>query len=73
MPPALTPELPAVPPPALDLAPSPPPPAGKPFYRKTWFWGAVGVVVLTAAIVLIATSGAGDQAPTTTLGNMRAF
>ena len=73
MPPTLTPDLPAVPPPALEVGPPSPPPPGKPFYRKSWFWGAVGVVVLTAAIVLIATTGSEDQAPSTTLGNMRAF
>ncbi|HVY38197.1 MAG TPA: hypothetical protein VHM31_09680 [Polyangia bacterium] len=72
--PTLTPDLPVVAAPALDQpSPAGPPPQGKPFYRKDWFWGAVGVVVLTAAIVLVATSGSSSDAPMTTLGNMRAF
>ena len=45
----------------------------RPFYRRDWFWGAVGVVVTTAIILLFATSSSGEQPPTTTLGNMRAF
>jgi hypothetical protein len=48
-------------------------PPRPPFYHRNWFWGAVGVVVLTTAIVLIATSTARDEPPSTTLGNMRAF
>ncbi len=71
--PTLTAEPPAVPPPALEAPAPPPPPPRKPFYRKDWFWGAVGVVVLTVGIVLIATSGSDAKAPSTTLGNMRAF
>jgi hypothetical protein len=72
--PTLTPDLPVVAAPALDQpAPAGPVRQGKPFYRKDWFWGAIGVMVLTAAIVLVATSGSSADAPTTTLGNMRAF
>jgi hypothetical protein len=44
----------------------------RPFYRKLWFWGAVGVVVATAAIILIATHG-GQDTPSTTFGDMHAF
>ncbi|HVT10157.1 MAG TPA: hypothetical protein VHO67_22010 [Polyangia bacterium] len=72
--PTLTPDLPVVAAPALDQpSPAGPPVQGKPFYRKDWFWGALGVVVLTAAIVLVATSGSSSDPPSTTLGNMRAF
>ncbi|HVV15946.1 MAG TPA: hypothetical protein VHH90_01985 [Polyangia bacterium] len=74
MSPTLTPDLPAVAAPALDQpTPAGPVPQGKAFYRKDWFWGALGVVVLTATIVLVATSGSSPDAPVTTLGNMRAF
>ena len=49
-----------------------PPP--EPYYRKIWFWGAVGVVVVTVAVILIAGSGSsGPATPTTTFGNMDAF
>ncbi len=71
--PTLTPDLPPVPAPTLEAPAMPPPPPRKPFYRKDWFWGAIGVVVLTVGIVLIATSGSDPQAPSTALGNMRAF
>lgn len=71
--PTLTPD-PAAPAPPLTLEnrPSPPPDAPKPFYRKAWFWGAVGVVVVTAAIILIASQSEGGP-PDTHLGNMHAF
>ena len=72
--PTLTPEVPAVAAPALEApAPGPPTPRGTPFYRKDWFWGAVGVAVLTLGIVLLATSGSNGDSPPTTLGNMHAF
>jgi hypothetical protein len=44
-----------------------------PFYRKEWFWGTVGIVVLTTAIILVASASPGPSPPTTTLGNMHAF
>ena len=44
-----------------------------PFYRKDWFWGAVGVVILTTAIILVSVASSGADTPSTTLGNMRAF
>lgn len=72
--PTLTPE-PATPPPlALDL-PAQPNPAGRPtpFYRKDWFWGALGLAVLTTAVILVSVASSGTDTPTTTLGNMRAF
>jgi len=49
-----------------------PPP--KPFYRRYWFWGAVGVVAVTALVVVIAvSSSSGPDTPQTTLGNKSAF
>jgi hypothetical protein len=72
--PTLTPE-PAPPPPlALDL-PAQPNAAGRPtpFYRKDWFWGALGLAVLTTAVILVSIASSGTDTPTTTLGNMRAF
>ncbi len=71
----LTPDLSASPPLVLEApSPAPAPPPRPPFYRRDWFWGAVGLVALTAAILLIATTASTDQAPPpTTLGNMRAF
>lgn len=46
----------------------------RPFYRKAWFWGAVGVVLATTAIILVASAGsAGPGTPATDLGNMHAF
>jgi hypothetical protein len=45
-----------------------------PFYKKNWFWGTVGLVVLTTAIIVVSsTSTSGTSPPTTTLGNMHAF
>jgi hypothetical protein len=57
-----------VPPPGADLTQPRPP-----FYRKPWFWGAVGVAVLTGVIILVAVSASGNPKPDTTLGDMRAF
>jgi hypothetical protein len=72
-PPVLTPEPPqALPPLTLDQG-APPAAQPVPFYRKDWFWGAVGVVVLTTAVILIASATSNTDAPATTLGNMRAF
>jgi hypothetical protein len=44
-----------------------------PFYRKEWFWGTVGLVVLTTAIIITASATSGTAPPATTLGNMHAF
>ena len=44
-----------------------------PFYEKTWFWVATGVVVATAAIILMAVLGSNDGPPNTKFGNMNAF
>ena len=45
-----------------------------PFYQKLWFWGAVGVVVVSAVLITIASTGSsGPDAPATTLGDMHAF
>ena len=70
--PTLTAAPPALPPLTLDQGP-PAAPGHVPFYRKDWFWGAVGVVVLTAAIILFSAESPGPGTPTTTLGDMRAF
>jgi hypothetical protein len=63
-------------PPALEaplLAP-PPPPRRVPFYQRHWFWGAVGVVVVTGMILFaVALSNADPVKPQTRLGDMRAF
>ena len=57
---------------AVDVAPMTPPPSPEPpFYKRHWFWGAIGVVALTAVVIVVASSGP-DQ-PDTNLGNMRAF
>ena len=64
------------PPPQLlvtDAAAAAPPPP-EPFYKKLWFWGAVGVVVLTFTVITIASSdSSGPGVPNTTFGNMHAF
>jgi len=73
----LPPELAPAPPLTLEApAPAPIMPlrSHRPFYRRDWFWGAIGVAIMTTVIVLLATSGSGSQQPpATTLGNMRAF
>ncbi|HEY2899689.1 MAG TPA: hypothetical protein VGL59_03860 [Polyangia bacterium] len=56
----------------IPLAPPPPPP-NKPFYKKAWFWGAIGVVALTAGAIWLANSSSGPSTPNTTLGDKRAF
>ena len=48
-------------------------PGTSPFYRKDWFWGGVGLVVLTAVILLFSAESWNPATPTTTLGDMRAF
>lgn len=35
---------------ALQQAPAAPPPASPPFYRRVWFWGAVGAVVVAGVV-----------------------
>ncbi len=43
-------------------------------YETRWFWGALGVVVITAAVVLVlAVNSANPTTPSTKLGDMRAF
>jgi hypothetical protein len=56
------------------LTPVPPAARPKPFYRRSWFWGTVGVVLLTGAIIGILSLQPTDPAtPSTKLGDMRAF
>src|SRR4030095_10734214 len=81
-PPAAPPAPPSAPeppaPPPLQLtertpyaAPAPQP---EPFYRQWWFWGAVGVVAATVAIILVWNLGSNDSGPpSTTFGDMHAF
>jgi hypothetical protein len=64
--------------PALIAAPGelsalPPPEERPPFYKETWFWAVVGVVVLTATMITIGIASQGPATPKTDLGNMRAF
>ena len=70
----LTPEPAPAPPLELDRRTAQPPSERPvPFYRKNWFWGTVGLVVLTTAIIVVSASISGSSPPTTTLGNMHAF
>ena len=65
---------PAVGPPLALEAPAPTAQRPAPFYQKLWFWGAVGVVVVSAVLITIASSGSsGPDTPATTLGDMHAF
>jgi hypothetical protein len=51
-----------------------PAPGPEPIYRKVWFWGAVGVVVATVALILIWNLSSNENGPpATTFGNMNAF
>jgi hypothetical protein len=69
---AATPEAPALTAPLI--LPEPPAPRREPIYRKRWFWGAVGVLLLTGAVVLLVSLSNQDPAtPNTRLGDMRAF
>ena len=59
---------------ALEQRMPPPAPRRAPFYRRDWFWAAVGVVAISTAIILVSVSSAGNpDAPASTLGNMHAF
>jgi hypothetical protein len=56
------------------VVPAPPAPRHRRFYEQHWFWGAVGVVVVTGMIVLALSLNNADPAtPNTRLGDMRAF
>ncbi|HXT99922.1 MAG TPA: hypothetical protein VN903_02955 [Polyangia bacterium] len=49
-------------------------PRPEPFYDKPWFWGALGVVVATVAIILVWNISSNRKGPPdTTFGNMNAF
>jgi hypothetical protein len=72
----LTPELSSTSAPPLELDRRTGQPASErpvPFYKKDWFWGTVGLVVLTATIIVLSTATSDTSPPTTTLGNMHAF
>ncbi|HSZ84248.1 MAG TPA: hypothetical protein VLA14_18310 [Polyangia bacterium] len=68
---------PGAPPPAVvqgSLGSLPPREQRPKVYETRWFWGAVGVVVVTAAIVLaLGLSSRNPTTPSTKLGDMRAF
>ena len=73
LPPAAEPAMPS-PATAPLVVPAPPAPRDEPLYRRHWFWGAVGALVLTGAIVLaVSLSSSDPSTPTTKLGDMRAF
>ena len=72
----LTPELSPTSAPPLELDRSTAQPASErpvPFYKKSWFWGTVGLVVLTTALIVLSTATSDPSPPMTTLGNMHAF
>jgi hypothetical protein len=71
---------------APDAAPAPPlvlsqrtdpaqqAPREEPLYRQTWFWAAIGVVFVTATVILFVTlRDKANEPPNTTFGNMHAF
>jgi len=73
LPPAAEPAMPS-PATAPLVVPAPPAPRDEPLYRRHWFWGAVGALVLTGAIVLaVSLSSSDPSTPSTKLGDMRAF
>jgi hypothetical protein len=46
----------------------------QPLYRQTWFWAALGVVFVTATVILFFTlRDEASEPPSTTYGNMNAF
>jgi hypothetical protein len=54
--------------------PPPPEPQQLPLYRRNWFWGAIGVVLVTGVVLLfVSLSNADPPTPGTRLGDMRAF
>ena len=56
------------------VVPPPPAPRREPIYHKDWFWGAVGVILVTGAVIFVLAVSSGDPTtPTTKLGDMRAF
>jgi hypothetical protein len=49
-------------------------PRPEPLYQKTWFWAAVGVVFVTATVILFMTLRENaNRPPDTTFGNMNVF
>src|SRR5262249_14761760 len=74
--PTMAPEPAGAPPLVLSerTAPLQTPPQPEPFYYKLWFWGAVGAVVATVAIILVWNLSSNEKGPPdTTFGNMNAF
>ncbi len=55
-------------------APAPPPRRARRVYKEKWFWGLVGAVVITGAIIAVVSLQSSDPTtPNTKLGDMRAF
>ncbi|HVU50958.1 MAG TPA: hypothetical protein VHL80_09750, partial [Polyangia bacterium] len=56
------------------LVEPPPAPRQVPVYRRNWFWGAIGVALVTGVVVLfLSLSNQDPPTPGTRLGDMRAF
>jgi hypothetical protein len=56
------------------VVPPPMAPRQLPLYRRNWFWGAIGIVLVTGVVVLfLSLSNADPTTPNTRLGDMRAF
>jgi tetratricopeptide (TPR) repeat protein len=77
--PAATPIIASPPPPpahsaeAASLGSGPGEPVAPPFYRRLWFWSAVGVAVLAAgaAVYVVGSQPASPRGPQPTLGTLR--
>jgi len=54
--------------------PPPQAPQQLPLYRRNWFWGAIGLVLVTGVVILfVSLSNQDPTTPGTRLGDMRAF
>jgi hypothetical protein len=47
----------------INASGQPAPAASRPFYKRWWFWTAVGVVVAGAAITAVAVASGGTSRP----------
>jgi len=45
----------------------------RPYYRKAWFWGVVGVVAVTTVVIILASSSSGPNKAGHHLGDMGGF
>jgi hypothetical protein len=73
--PTLAPSQAPAPPLALAerTAQEPQAPRPRPIYETTWFWAALGVVLITTTVILVVTLRDPRDPPATTFGNMHAF